>query len=70
MSDDPANDNRTRAEYMREYMARRRHGGKTLKSLLRDGLLVAERAPDDPEKRQFITAVRELLQDEPKARAK
>ena len=70
MSDDPANDNKTRAEYMREYMARRRHGGKTLKSLLRDGLLVAERAGDDPEARAFSAAVRALLQDEPKAGAK
>lgn len=59
-----ANDNRKRAEYMREYMARRRQGGKTLRQLLIDGLaVVAAHAPeDDLEARIFIAAVRDLLE--------
>ena len=68
-ANEPANDNRKR-QYQRDYMARRRHGGKTLKSLLREGLaLIAARAGDDPEAQTFIAAVREVL-DERKAGAK
>ena len=59
-----ANDNRRR-DYQRNYMARRRQGGKTLKSLLKEGLHVVEaqgaRLGDDPEAQAFIAAVRELL---------
>lgn len=58
-----ANDNRK--NYMRDYMARRRHGAKTLRQLLIDGLaLVVVHAPqDDPEAQTFIAAVRDLLQE-------
>jgi hypothetical protein len=59
-----ANDNRKRQEYMREYMARRRHGGKTMRDLLRDLLAVAEAcAPgDDLEAQLSIAAARDRLQ--------
>ena len=67
-----ANDNRRR-NYQRSYMARRRQGGKTLKSLLREGLHVIEAQGaclgDDPEAQAFIAAVRELL-DGPEKRNK
>jgi|HubBroStandDraft_5_1064220.scaffolds.fasta_scaffold2026811_1 hypothetical protein len=64
-----ANDNK-RTDYMARYMRRRRHGGKTLKQLLRDGLACIERAApqDDPEAQAFIAAVHALL--EPKEPAK
>jgi hypothetical protein len=59
-----ANDNKSRAEYMREYMARRRHGGQTMRSLLREGLACVEaHAPmEDLRARMFIAAVKDLLQ--------
>lgn len=58
-----ANDNRK--NYMRDYMARRRHGAKTLRQLLQDGLaLVVVHAPADSEAAQiFVAAVRDLLQE-------
>ena len=70
----PANDNLqaandNRAQYMRGYMKRRRLGGKTLRSLLKDGLHVIEAydTHEDPEARAFIAAVKELL-DPPERR--
>jgi len=70
----PANDNLqaandNRAQYMRDYMKRRRRGGKTLKTLLKEGLAVIEagKRPTDPEAQHFIAAVRALL-DAPEKR--
>ena len=66
----PANDNLpiandNRAKYMRDYMKRRRHGLKTLRDLLKDGLHVVEaqgaRLGDDPEAQTFIAAARARL---------
>ena len=70
--DKPSNDNlqaandNNRAQYMRDYMKRRRQGGKTLRSLLRDGLHVVEaHAPrNDPEAQAFIAAVKGLVAPE------
>lgn len=67
----PANDNLqaandNRSEYQRALMRwRRRHPGKTQRSLLRASLaLVEAHAPmDDPEARMFIEAVKELFDD-------
>ena len=74
---EPANDNiptanDNRAQYMRDYMQRRRRGRKTLKSLLKDGLQVAEtHAPaNDPAAKIFIAAVKQALGDKPAGRRK
>jgi hypothetical protein len=64
-----ANDNR-RTDYMRNYMARRRNGGKTIRQLLREGLdcLVARASPDDQEAQTFIAAVKDILGPENRAK--
>ena len=64
----PANDNLpiandNRAQYMRDYMKRRRQGSKTLLQLLKEGLEVIEArlTQEDPQARAFIAAARERL---------
>lgn len=66
-----ANDNK-RTEYMREYMARRRQGAKTMRSLLKDSLALIEAGASmhDPEAQTFIAAVREILAHEEPRQAK
>ena len=63
-----ANDNDPylrRCEYMRDYMARRRHGGKTQRQLLKEAIAFVEAlAPaDDIEAQMFVAAVKDVLKE-------
>ena len=66
----PANDNRR--DYMRNYMFRRRQGGKTMRQLLGESLeFVAARAsPDDLDAQLYIAAVKDLLKEKQAKRGK